>query len=211
MSCPITVYFVKDNYFVGVGFGNLGFIPDDTKIPGRIFDAWHEAVEFFAEDSEHSEQHLQTLRTTYGHCFSTREELFGYQFVVIPKLNLIVRRQLVHDLLTQKVSSEQFVQMVEDLEFELKDHQWEAIAELSNIQHIKRNLKVDSSNYVVEAKEVIVRMYHWLKTYDPLVVCDPLKLDAKETERPYYVRYMMNWFRGAISPMLVSSTLHEVY
>lgn len=139
MSSPIRVYFVRDMHFVGMGIGNLGFIPNDMNIPTAIFDAWHCAVEYFGEspDSDMSPATRERWTTNHGHLFSSREALFGYQHVVIPSLNLIISRQIVHDLLTQKLSTVQFLENIKDPAFTVNDEAFEQIA--SNTEHRKKD------------------------------------------------------------------------
>lgn len=193
MSCPIDVYFVRDNEFVGVGHGNLGFVPDDKNIPSAIFDAWHTAVEFFEDEPECGLVAMTRFKEHYGHLFTTRERLFEYQFVMIPRCNIIVSRQIVHDLLTQRLSTEQFVEHLTERVFDLQDRQWEAIAERTRIRGMMTGHETASEADIVRA------MREWRIKYDVTL----------EAHIGRHLGYYLNWSRGKCNLDVIKEVVLE--
>lgn len=127
MSSPIKIAFVRNDEIVGIGHGNLGIGGSDDKIPTAIFDAWHQAVEYFDPSRECPERMFRVFADRYGHMFDTREALFEYQFAIIPSHRLIIRRSLVHDLLMQRITTPMFCSMITDDSFQMSDEVWETL------------------------------------------------------------------------------------
>lgn len=193
MSCPVTIYFIRDDVIVGGAPSDLGW--DGASYWNAIADAVHQCMEYFDKDStEFDEQWREIMLREFGQYLRSRKELLEYQHVVIPRTNKCFRRSDVHDLIKGNV---------DDFEFDaramnLTTTAWTGIKELTRLRIVQRSNCMTDPNFAATQKKVLEKYVEWIAAYKFI-----------ENTEMQWMRTIMHFFGGRMNPQFIYEMLQE--